>query len=688
MQLTTILPILLAGLTTARPAVLQSQTITDDIIWSVSNFTTGCSPGGCVFSYDIVGRANAMTPKFRTHCDGISEERVYCDDKNITTIVSAVGAQEWEVDVTHTWKSYLSGNTLATWFQHGAKNVTIPDLNPIQFVMKPTQEYEYLINTLPMSSILRQIVAGPRQQHPEAGLDLCYVTNNIIATSGPSATYPQRAYRNPLDALVNFLDTKHGKNWCIWEFRAEGTGYPDSEVYGRIHHFPWPDHHPPPFAHIPNIMGSMRNWLHRLDPEKESPDTDTENERVAVVHCKAGKGRSGTIACAYLISQEGWKKEDALQRFTDRRMRVGFGNGVSIPSQLRYVGYIDKWTNKMAKQYIERPVEILEVHIWGLRDGVKVAVEGYVDEGKKIKCFHLFHRNEQTVIEDGSTSETQGASKPNPNSNPKIKAHTETPLPSPTTSSPTVSGSDISTPSSPGAVVSAIIFQPNKPVIVPSSDVNIDFERRSKASYTGFAMVTSIAHVWFNPYFEGGAEHDSGVFETEWEAMDGIKGSARKGMRALDKLKVVWRYPTADTVEASAAIKGKAKGKKIEDSVPAAGRPISEPKPGDPIHESEPPDWRGLQGDTKENRRPSESSSQKSSPASIPDKTKGSGHALEKELGLRKQMGDSRDVGLSGSDDETTTTDEEGQKVKVKKVHSEGLEGVKTNYAKNEVGAG
>ena len=28
------------------------------------------------------------------------------------------------------------------------------------------------------SSILRQIVAGPRQQHAEAGLDLCYVTDN------------------------------------------------------------------------------------------------------------------------------------------------------------------------------------------------------------------------------------------------------------------------------------------------------------------------------------------------------------------------------------------------------------------------------------------------------------------------------------------------------------------------------
>ncbi|KAA8573241.1 hypothetical protein EYC84_003735 [Monilinia fructicola] len=99
-----------------------------------------------------------------------------------------------------------------------------------------------------MASLLRQIVAGPRSRHPEAGLDLCYVTPNIIATSGPSGTYPQRAYRNPLDQLVTFLDYKHGKEgWMIWEFRAEGTGYPDEEVRGRVKHWPWPDHHPPPF---------------------------------------------------------------------------------------------------------------------------------------------------------------------------------------------------------------------------------------------------------------------------------------------------------------------------------------------------------------------------------------------------------------------------------------------------------
>ena len=33
-----------------------------------------------------------------------------------------------------------------------------------------------------MTSLLRQIVAGPRAKHDETGLDLCYVTEDIIAT--------------------------------------------------------------------------------------------------------------------------------------------------------------------------------------------------------------------------------------------------------------------------------------------------------------------------------------------------------------------------------------------------------------------------------------------------------------------------------------------------------------------------
>ncbi|RAK97191.1 putative phosphatidylinositol-3,4,5-trisphosphate 3-phosphatase [Aspergillus ibericus CBS 121593] len=526
-----------------------------------------------------------------------------------------------------------------------------------------------------MASILRQIVAGPRLQHPEAGLDLCYVTDNIIATSGPSSNYPQRAYRNPLDELVKFLDYKHGSDWCIWEFRAEGTGYPDSEVYNRIHHYPWPDHHPPPFALIPAMTGSMRNWIHRLD---EPESKEKKKARVAVVHCKAGKGRSGTVACSYLISQEGWKADDALQRFTERRMRVGFGAGVSIPSQVRWVGYVDRWTNQMGKKYIERPVEILEVHVWGLRDGVKVAVEGFVDQGKRIKKYHLFHRSERTVIDEGkSKTMSPEAADEHANGN---DSHKEPPpsaaaLPSETDSPLSAIDSPV-TADSPPKHVSAVIFRPNQPISVPTSDINIDFERRSKAAYTGWAMVTSIAHVWFNTYFEGGDQHDSGVFEAEWDALDGIKGTTRKGVKALDRVKVVWRYANQPGT-----------------SHPDTGKPISEPQPGEPIPETQPPDWHihGSDSPSDQENLPAQEVNADSDPEpknstehphSHSSKHNSTHHpilselstaaasameGLNKQLGLRKQTDESKDVSLAGSSEDESGSN---SKSKTKKVWS------------------
>ncbi|OCK76795.1 hypothetical protein K432DRAFT_335045 [Lepidopterella palustris CBS 459.81] len=438
-----------------------------------------------------------------------------------------------------------------------------------------------------MANLLRQIVAGPRARHPEAGLDLCYVTDRIIATSGPSGTYPQRAYRNPLDSLIKFLDYKHRDNWAIWEFRAEGTGYPDSEVYNRVYHYPFPDHHPPPFALIPHIMASMRNWLH-------------ENEkRVVVVHCKAGKGRSGTASCSYLISEEGWKVEDALQRFTERRMRPGFGAGVTIPSQLRWIGYVDRWA-KHGKIYVERQVEVLEVHVWGLRDGVKIAVEGFVNDGKTIKTFHTFTRGEREVVRGGiansgladvvaevlgrnsrskaqkSSSLLAGGSSKNPKT---LKSSSKYPV----DGTASLSGSDSTAEGKESSDDTEknggdVVFRPSKRIILPTNDMNIDFERRNKATY-GLTMVTSVAHVWSNAFFEGngpensGSATNSGVFEMDWDKMDGIKGSSRKGTRAFDKFAVVW--------------------KALEDENGQQPIVIHEPKEWEEIKQTAPADWRG-----------------------------------------------------------------------------------------------
>lgn len=447
--------------------------------------------------------------------------------------------------------------------------------------------------------ILRKIVASPRARHDEANLDLCYVTSNLIATSGPSGTYPQIVYRNPLSSLVKWLDDKHKDNWAIWEFRAEGTGYPDEEVYNRIRHYPWPDHHPPPFALMPLIMASMREWRRG------------NADRVCVVHCKAGKGRSGTVSCSYLISEEGWTAADAMQRFTERRMRPGFGSGISIPSQVRWIGYVDRWT-KGAKLYLERQVEVLEVHVWGLRDGVKLAVEGFVDEGKVIKNFHTFSKSEREIVKGEIRKDTGFANvalelmgrkdkdKDNQKENengiqdevkvkPVVKANSDTFPPS---------GGDI-------------IFRPSKRVVLPSSDINIDVERRNVSKYSGFTMVTSVAHVWFNAYFEGhgpeqgGKPDDSGVFQIDFDAMDGIKGSSRKGTRCFDKMSVVWKAVGPDN------------------GGETPGVVITEPKEGEDVPQARPADWKNGNDEKSED--------------------------FEKKLGMREATTESADISRAGS---------------------------------------
>jgi protein-tyrosine phosphatase len=409
------------------------------------------------------------------------------------------------------------------------------------------------------------------------------------------------------------------------------------------------------------IIASMRQWLQEggggvegeitavQDAENESltqanddgqqidqggkDGKPNKNKRVVVVHCKAGKGRSGTMACSYLISECGWTPEDALARFTKRRMRPNFGNGVSIPSQLRWVSYVNRWV-KGGKKFVDRPVEIVEIHVWGLRHGVKVSVEGFLDEGKKIHNFHTFTGQERIVIEGdapggrgvidlvsdiagygisgakgdtakeadhqdaagdeqsignkdtSSSADEDRESTPSRSASRKFKSAktsllrnlskrnvqvkgesktivtpastidtSSTPLT--TTSNGNANGNDASSKpqaattlansSEPGGM--AVIFKPAETIRLPNSDVNIAVERRNRGpSSMGLTMVTAVAHVWFNTFFEGGGPEkdgqpdNSGVFEIEWDKMDGIKGSSQKGTRAYERLSVVWRY--------------------------------------------------------------------------------------------------------------------------------------------------
>ncbi|KAI0746880.1 phosphatases II [Daedaleopsis nitida] len=145
-----------------------------------------------------------------------------------------------------------------------------------------------------MADYVRRLVSGNKARHKDneldVELDLVYITDNVIVMGYPASGI-EGYYRNRREDAKKFLEHHHGKNFWVFNFcPIKENSYSASFFDGRVSRYPFPDHHAPPLAILPLIAREMRVWL------------DGSQDRVAVLHCKAGKGRSGTMACAYLLT--------------------------------------------------------------------------------------------------------------------------------------------------------------------------------------------------------------------------------------------------------------------------------------------------------------------------------------------------------------------------------------------------
>ncbi|XP_047317820.1 phosphatidylinositol 3,4,5-trisphosphate 3-phosphatase and protein-tyrosine-phosphatase PTEN1 [Impatiens glandulifera] len=181
-----------------------------------------------------------------------------------------------------------------------------------------------LIDYFTITLYIRNLVSKKRRRMLVGGydLDMSYITNRVLAMSFPAERI-RSVYRNPLWQVKSVLDMEHHSHYKVYNLCIEET-YDPSHFHGLMERFPFDDNHVPPLPMMKQFCESVNSWL----------SNDPKN--IVVIHCMAGKGRTGLMVCAYLV-YTGLSAEEALQLYAHKRTTNN--EGVSIPSQRRYVGY-------------------------------------------------------------------------------------------------------------------------------------------------------------------------------------------------------------------------------------------------------------------------------------------------------------------------------------------------------------
>nr|XP_012996278.1 phosphatidylinositol 3,4,5-trisphosphate 3-phosphatase TPTE2 isoform X3 [Cavia porcellus] len=240
-----------------------------------------------------------------------------------------------------------------------------------------------------LEKLTRWLVSENKRRYQKDGfdLDLTYITDRIIAMSFPSSGR-RTLYRNPIKEVARFLDTKHPDHYQVYNLCSE-RAYDPKYFHYRVHRIKIDDHNVPTLKEMLLFSKEVDEWMAQ------------DKDNVVAIHCKGGKGRTGTMVCVCLIASGLFlTAEESIQHFGERRTDKASGTkfqGIETPSQGRYVGYFEKmmtlynWNLPPRKILTIKNIIIYSIHGNGSDLEVKIVTQ----QGTVFSCsstnYRVFH---------------------------------------------------------------------------------------------------------------------------------------------------------------------------------------------------------------------------------------------------------------------------------------------------------
>uniref|UniRef100_A0A8C4H5U6 Transmembrane phosphatase with tensin homology n=1 Tax=Dicentrarchus labrax TaxID=13489 RepID=A0A8C4H5U6_DICLA len=239
-----------------------------------------------------------------------------------------------------------------------------------------------------LEKVTRRMVSENKRRYQKDGfdLDLTYVTDRVIAMSFPSSG-KQSFYRNPIKEVARFLDTKHEGHYKVYNLCSE-KGYDPQFFHYRVERVFIDDHNVPSLEDMLKYTASVREWM------------SADSKNIIAIHCKGGKGRTGTMVCTWFIDSDQFESaQDSLEYFGERRTdksRSSKFQGVETPSQSRYVGYYEIMKTKFDRQLPPpkslgiKSIRIHSIAGVGKGDGSDLKVKIIVKKELVFQCVCVF----------------------------------------------------------------------------------------------------------------------------------------------------------------------------------------------------------------------------------------------------------------------------------------------------------